>query len=142
METTILGIAAVVCIVVAAISLWYSFKVRILMEDYESKLPDLVSREKALQKRHNDLDLWERQIKEQVRHQSEWLDQRKHIYANFEVLDSEENKPTAKSIGKSLSSKIGYALRREFPDIQERHDDAKGGRTVYSVDFYVTKFEQ
>lgn len=139
---TLLGIAAVICTVAAAINLWYSIKAKKVLKDYESKLPDLVSREKALQKRHNDLDLWKHQIEEQARHQSEWLDQRKHIYANFEVLDSEENKPSAKSIGKSLSSKIGYALRREFPDIQERHDDAKGGRTVYSVDFYVTKFEQ
>lgn len=102
---------------------------------------ELAEREKGLQKRHNELDRWQSNLKDQCRRQQEWDERRKHIYANFEVLDSEEDKPTMKSIGKSLSSKIGYALRKEFPDIQERHDETKGGRKVYSVDFYVTPFD-
>ena len=110
-------------------------------EETERRAANLEQKERELQKRHNALDRWNSELKDQCRRHQEWDERRKHIYANFEVLDSEEDKPTMKSIGKSLSSKIGYALRKEFPDIQERHDDTKGGRKVYSVDFYVTPFD-
>jgi len=134
----ILAVTLVILLVVTAvIAIRYSRK----STEAAQYAAELSEKEKALQKRHNDLDRWQSNLKDQCRRQSEWDERRKHIYANFEVLDSEEEKPSRKSINKSLSSKIGYALRKEFPDIQERHDDVKGGRTVYSVDFYVTPFE-
>lgn len=108
----------------------------------ERREADLESRERGLQVRHNSLDRWATTLNDQARRQSEWDEKHKHIYANVEVLDSAETKPTAKAIGKSLSSKIGYALRKQFPDIQERHDDKNGGRMVYSIDFYAAPFEQ
>lgn len=107
----------------------------------ERHAANLEQKEKELQKRHNALDRWASELKDQCRRQNEWDEKHKKIYANFEVLDSEENKPSMKSIGKSLSSKIGYALRKQFPEIQQHHDDKKGGRTVYSVDFYATPNE-
>ena len=108
--------------------------------EVERKAANLEAQEKGLQRRHNALDKWNADIKAQAKRQSEWEERRKHIYANFVVLDSDESKPSIKSIQKSLSSKIGYALRHEFPDIRQKHDDDKGGRTIYSVDFYATEY--
>lgn len=94
-----------------------------------------------LEKRSHELDMKDSMLREHARNLNEYENRRKKIYANFEVLDSDENKPSMKAIGKSLSSKIGYALRKEFPKITEHRDGAKGGRTVYSVDVYVAPFE-
>lgn len=134
---TILIIALAVLSCGAAVMFFRYTRKQSENEQYASELD---AQEKRLQKRKNDLDRWQSTLNAQLERQNEWDDNRKHIYANFEVLDSEEDKPTKKAISKSLSSKIGYALRKEFPDIQERHDEAKGGRTVYSVDFYVTPY--
>ena len=134
---TILIIALAVLSCGAAVMFFRYARKQSENEQYASELD---AQEKRLQKRKNDLDRWQSTLNAQLERQNEWDDNRKHIYANFEVLDSEEDKPTKKAISKSLSSKIGYALRKEFPEIQVRHDEAKGGRTVYSVDFYVTPY--
>ena len=106
------------------------------------KAQELALREAELDNREKGIEQWKAKLKARGDELDKWLAQRKHIYANFEVADNAENKPTAKTIGKSLSSKIGYALRREFPSIQTRHDDKNGGRTVYSVDFFVSDYEE
>ena len=134
----ILMVVLVSMIVIAALLI-----VRYVRKDaeLENKAAELDAQEKGLQKRNNSLDRWNAELKQNAAQQAKYNENRRHVYANVEVLDSDEEKPTAKSIGKSLSSKIGYALRREFPDIKERHDQKNGGRTVYSVDFYVAPYE-
>lgn len=109
--------------------------------ELQQKERELNVRESNVQKRENALDRWSAEVKAQAKQQAAWSDKRKHIYANLEVLDSED-KPADKAIGKSLSSKIGYALRKQFPEINVRHDANKGGRTVYSVDCYVMPYEE
>ena len=106
------------------------------------KAQELALREAELDNREKGIEQWKSKLKARGYELDKWLAQRKHIYANFEVADNAENKPTAKTIGKSLSSKIGYALRREFPSIHTRHDEKNGGRTVYSVDFFVPDYEE
>ena len=134
----ILMVVLVSMIVIAALLI-----VRYVRKDaeLENKAAELDAQERGLQKRNNALDRWSAELKQNAAQQVKYNENRRHVYANVEVLDSDEEKPTAKSIGKSLSSKIGYALRREFPDIKERHDQKNGGRTVYSVDFYVAPYE-
>ena len=141
MTTTLIAILAVCLILLSATAALLTIRAMRKQSEAEDFANALSEKEKQLNKRYNELDRWESELKDQRRRQDEWDDKRKKIYANFEVLDSDENKPDRKAIGKSLSSKIGYALRKEFPDIKERHDNAKGGRTVYSIDFYVTPFE-
>lgn len=103
----------------------------------ETKAAELEAKERGLHRKEMDLENWKAKIDQNVKRLAEM----KHIYANVEVYDNDENKPSSKSIAKSLSSKIGYAIRREFTTIRERHDSKNGGRTVYSVDFYVKPFE-
>lgn len=124
------------CAVAAFVVIRYARK----HTELEKKAVELDEQERGIQVRHNALDRWAADLKDQAKRQAAWDEAHKHIYANVEVLDSAEEKPTAKAIGKSLSSKIGYALRKQFPAIQERRDDKNGGRTVYSVDFYVAPF--
>lgn len=131
-------IMAICLIVPAAVAVWMIVRYWRKTTECELKLKELAEKEAALEGWRDKL---QKQTKELGKERTEWHETRKHVYANYEVLDSVENKPSAKTIGKSLSSKIGYALRHEFPDIAERHDFVKGGRTVYSVDFYVTKYE-
>lgn len=115
--------------------------IRAMRQQNENELfsSALAEKEKELQKRSNTLDLWKSQLEDQTRRVDKWIETHKRVYANFEVLDSDENKPDMKTVGKSLSSKIGYALRKQFPAIQQHHDEKKGGRTVYSVDFYAAQ---
>ena len=134
-------IMAVVLIVLSVINL-------ICINRYTKKNANLEKREAELNnnidilnKRSQELGMKDAMVAEHARRLNEYENRRKKIYANFEVLDSDENKPTMKAIGKSLSSKIGYALRKEFPKITEHRDSAKGGRTIYSVDVYVAPFE-
>ena len=135
--TTIILAAALIVLMGVAVLLIVRYMRK--LSEVNVKATELDAREKGLIKRHASLEKWQAEIREESRKQAEREETRKHIYANFEVLDSDENKPTKKSIGKSLSSKIGYALRKEFPEIAEKRDDKKG-RTVYSVDFYVTPY--
>lgn len=109
--------------------------------ELQQKERELNVRESNVQKRENALDRWNEEVKAQAKQQAAWSDKRKHIYANMEVLDTED-KPADKAIAKSLSSKIGYALRKQFPEINVRHDSKNGGRTVYSVDCYVMPYEE
>lgn len=139
--TTANIIMAIALIVLMAVAVLLIVRYSKKLTEIELKAQELDQQEKGLTKRQNTLDKWCADLKDEQRRQDEWLQKRKHIYANYEVLDSAESKPSAQTIGKSLSSKIGYALRHEFPDIAQRHDNAKGGRTVYSVDFYVTPYE-
>lgn len=133
---------SVCLIILMAAAVFIIIRYARLSSDVEKRMSILEANEKAVQVRSNALDRWAADLKDQAKRQAAWDDAHKHIYANVEVLDSEEDKPTAKAIGKSLSSKIGYALRKQFPAIQERRDDKNGGRTVYSVDFYVAPFSE
>jgi len=146
--TTLNIILAVCLILLSAAAALLTVRAMKMQSEAESQLSELAERhqqldreEIELQKKYNDISAWEDRQKQDAKRISKAIDNRRKIYANFEVLDSDENKPDKKAIGKSLSSKIGYALRKEFPDIKERHDTAKGGRTVYSIDFYVTPCE-
>ena len=139
--TTLNIILAVCLILLSAAAALLTIRAMRLNGEAEDYAQRLSQREKELRKKENDLSAWDDRMKEDTQRISKSLENRRHISANFYVLDSDENKPTMKAIGKSLSSKIGYALRKEFPNIKERHDSAKGGRTVYSVDFYVTPFD-
>lgn len=131
-------IMAVLLIVLCTMAVLLIIRYMRKLTELEQKAEDLATQEKGLQRRHNSLESTKAMLDDQARRQSEWDERRKHIYANFVVLDSDENKPSYKSIGKSLSSKIGYALRNKFPEIKATHDSENGGRTVYSIDFYVT----
>lgn len=117
-----------------------------LLIRYLRKTSEVNIKENELKMKDDDLQkglaALDRNWKKLSKEKEDWKAARHHIYANFEVLDSQDPKPTTKSIQKSLSSKIGYALRRDFPAIHERHDDKNGGRTVYSIDFYATEFEE
>ena len=138
MKTTTI-ILAVALIVLMGVAVLLIIRYLRKLSSLDVRAAELDEQEKGIDRRHKALDRWQAELKEKDRRQKEWDEARKHIYANFEILDSDENKPTMKSVGKSLSSKIGYALRKEFPEIVETRDDKKG-RTVYSVDFYVTPY--
>lgn len=140
MTHTILIILAAGCIIAAAVNLYFSIKYRRLFSEYQEKIEDLERQEKGLQKRHNALDRWAHELKEQCRRQNERDERHRHVYANVEVRDNAEKKPSKKEIGKRLSSKIGYAVRRAYPEIRETRDESNGGRTVFSVDFFVTPY--
>ena len=137
---TTANIIMAVCLI-ALMGLAISFIIRYARknDEIESREAAAASKEKSNNKRHNELDRWAGELQAQAKLQADWDAKRKHIYANVSVGIDDENKPDMKAISKSLSSKIGYALRREFPviNIKETHD----GRTVYSVDFYVTPYE-
>ena len=139
--TTALVILAIALIALSSAAAVVVFRYMRKNSENEQRSADLNAKHRELQKKLHDLDTWEAKLKDQCRLQVESNSKRKHVYANFEVLDSEESKPTMRSIKKSLSSKIGYAITKEFPNISERHDDTKGGRTVYSVDFYVAPYD-
>lgn len=134
-------IMAICLIILAAAAVWMIIRYGRKKTECELKLQELASREETIATRETALKEWSDKLQKKAKEIGKLMESRKHVYANYEVLDSAETKPSAKTIGKSLSSKIGYALRHEFPDIAERHDNVKGGRTVYSVDFYVTKYE-
>lgn len=134
--TIILAVALIALMTVAALLIIRYMR---KLTELESRANDITAQEKDLQKRHNRLDRWETELKDQCRRQSEWDDRRKHVYANVAVQNSDPKKPDMKAVEKSLSMKIGYAVRREFPDIQTSERD---GRTIYSADFYVTPFTQ
>lgn len=126
-------------IVLMGVAVWLIIRYLRKTSEVEIKENELKMKDDSIQKGLAALDRnWKKLCKEK----EDWKAARHHIYANFEVLDSQDPKPTTKSIQKSLSSKIGYALRRDFPAIHERHDDKNGGRTVYSIDFYATEFEE
>lgn len=138
--TTANLIMAVCLVALMGVAAWLIVRYMRKTTEVELKAQSLASAEKETAKRKAALDKWCAELKTQktllVAERAAWEDNKKHVYANFEVLDSLENKPTIKAIGKSLSSKIGYALRKEYPVIKETRDDKKGGRTVYSVDVY------
>lgn len=140
MNTAIIIMSASL-IVLAGVNIWLLIRYLRKKTECELKLQELASREETIATRETALKEWSDKLQKKAKEIGKLMESRKHVYANYEVLDSAETKPSAKTIGKSLSSKIGYALRHEFPDIAERHDNVKGGRTVYSVDFYVTKYE-
>lgn len=135
--TTIILAAALIVLMGVAVLLIIRYMRK--LSDLALRENELDVREKGINRRANSVERRQDELKSLAHRQVEWENSRRHIYANFEVLDSDENKPSIKIIGKSLSSKIGYALRKEFPEIAEKRDDKKG-RTVYSVDFYVTPY--
>ncbi|MBQ3247492.1 MAG: hypothetical protein IJB08_05575 [Alistipes sp.] len=139
--TTANIIMAVCLIVLMGVAVWLITRYMRMTTEVRFKAQEIDQEKAGIEVRQKALDDWAEKLKAQKREQFEWEERRKHIYANFEVLDSDENKPNIKAIGKSLSSKIGYALRKELPAIRERHDDKNGGRTIYSVDFYATDYE-
>ena len=139
---TALIILAILLVVLSSIALIMILRYLRKSSKVDNYAAELELKERELQKRHNELDNREAMLKDWSRRQNEWLKHHKKIYANFVVLDEDENKPTMKTVGKSLSSKIGYALRREFPEILQRHDDKNNGRTVYYIDFLVTPFSE
>ena len=127
-------VVAVAMIVIAAMLIVrYTRKAN----ELENKESELDAAELKLRRRTMEIENWSAKVDQNAKRQATM----KHVYANVEVYDNSENKPAKKDIRKSLSSKIGYAIRREFPAIKERHDLKNGGRTVYSVDFYVKPFE-
>jgi hypothetical protein len=132
-------IMAACLIILMGVAVWLIIRYLRKTSEVEIKENELKMKDDILQKNFATLDRsWKKFSKEK----EEWKAARHHIYANFEVLDSQDPKPTMKSIQKSLSSKIGYAMRREFPSIQTRHDEKNGGRTVYSIDFFVSDYEE
>lgn len=140
--TTANIIMAVCLIVLMGVAVWLITRYMRMATEVRFKAQEIDQEKAGIEVRQKALDEWAEKLKAQKREQFEWEERRKHIYANFEVLDSDENKPTIKAIGKSLSSKIGYALRKEYQTIKETHDEKKGGRTVYSVDIYFTPYDE
>ena len=139
--TTANIVMAVCLIILMGVAVLLIVRYMRMITEVERKERDLNIRESNAQKSENALDRWNEEVKAQAKRQAAWSDKRKHIYANLEVLDTED-KPADKAIAKSLSSKIGYALRKQFPEINVRHDTNKGGRTVYSVDCYVMPYDE
>lgn len=138
--TTATIIMAIALIILMAVAILLIVRYSKKLTEVELKAQELEQQEKGLMKKHNSLDRWETELKAEASRQDDWLKKRKHVSAVFRVADNAQNKPSKKSISKSLSSKIGYAIRKEYPAIKETHDDANGC-TNYSVDFYVTYFD-
>jgi len=141
MKTTTI-ILAVALIVLMGVAVLLIIRYLRKLADLDARAAELDEQAKGIEVRHKSLNKLASELRAKAAKQAEWEKGKKHIYANFEVLDTDENKPTMKTIGKSLSSKIGYALRKDFAEINERHDDKNGGRTVYSVDFYVALYNE
>lgn len=140
METMIICLA--ICLIV--LSLVAIFAIRHLsrkLKEARVYAQDLAFQEQGIKRRHADLERKAAELEKKEKEYNKWIAKRRHVYANVEVTDANASKTNDKAIGKNLSSRIGYAIRKQLPSIKVTHDDKNGGRTVYSVDFYVTEFE-
>lgn len=76
--TTFLIIADIVCVITAAANLAFASQARRTARNYSEKIKDVEQQEKGLQKRHNALDRWEHDLKEQMA----LIKKQQHVYVS------------------------------------------------------------
>lgn len=136
--TTFLIIAAIVCVIVAAANLYFSWEARKMIRSYAEKLADVEQQEKGLQKRHNALDRWEHDLKEQMT----LIKKQQHVYANVAIDDPDDTAPEFPDTAtyKKMKSQMGYYVVPKFREhIVRAHKD---GRTIYTLDLYVAPYNE
>lgn len=136
--TTFLIIAAIVCVIVAAANLYFSREARKMIRSYSEKLADVEQQEKGLQKRHNDLDRWEHELKEQMA----LIKKQQHVYAAVAIDDPDDTAPKFPDTAtyKKMKSQMGYYVVPKFREhIVRAHND---GRTIYTLDLYVAPYNE
>lgn len=136
--TTFLIIAAIVCVIVAAANLYFSREARKMIRSYSEKLADVEQQEKGLQKRHNALDRWEHDLKEQMA----LIKKQQHVYANVAIDDPDDTAPEFPDTAtyKKMKSQMGYYVVPKFREhIVRAHKD---GRTIYTLDLYVAPYNE
>ena len=136
--TTFLIIAAIVCVITAAANLAFASQARKTARNYAEKLTDVEQQEKGLQKRHNALDRWEHDLKEQMA----LIKQQQHVYATVAVDDPDNTAPEMPDTPtyKKMKSQMGYYVVPKFRDRIIRRHDAGSGKTLYKLDLYVAPY--
>lgn len=136
--TTFLFIAAIVCVITAAANLAFARQARRTARNYADKITDVEQQEKGLQKRHNALDRWEHDLKEQML----LVKQYQHVYSNVAIDDPDDTAPEFPDTAtyKKMKSQMGYYVVPKFREhIVRAHKD---GRTIYTLDLYVAPYNE
>ena len=110
---------------------------RMIAEVSNTKI-ELEAREYALNKRQNEYELWEKQLKVDTKISA----RSKNIYANKTVEDPDNSMPDKpdKATYKKLASQFGYSAYKFFKQyVRRSHED---GKTTYSLDLNIYPFNE
>jgi len=123
--STFIIIACCILAVVLAAEIYAAVRIVRKEKSMQLKCQELTTREKNLQKRQNDLDNWEHQIKGDVKSMKS--------YEHFEkVTIAADNNPSKKKARKLLASKFGYDVIDLIKIHETKHED---GSATYAAVF-------
>lgn len=130
-------ILPIALIALMGIAVFLILRYSVLLRKLNVSETEIELQKAGLQKRHNALDLWEKQIRISAKQSAKTV----HAYANKTVDDPEDKAPEKPTheVYKKLASQFGYSAAGKFKDrITRKHD---GGKTTYSLDLNIYPYD-